>query len=73
LGHGVGYKYAHDFPGHFVAQDYLGVDKVFYEPTDQGLEKKIRERLQFWRAQLARARAAAGSAGSAGSTTSEKG
>ena len=72
LGHGVGYKYAHDFPGHFVAQDYLGVDKVFYEPTDQGLEKKIRERLQFWRAQLARARAHAGDPGSAGSTTSEK-
>ncbi len=73
LGHGIGYKYAHDFPGHFVAQDYLGVDKVFYEPTDQGVEKKIRERLQFWRAQLARARAHAGDPGSAGSTPSEKG
>src|SRR5207245_4543678 len=27
LGHGQGYKYAHDFPGHFVVQDYLGADK----------------------------------------------
>jgi len=56
LGHGVGYQYAHDFPGHFVAQDYLGVDKRFYEPTDQGVEKKIKERLAQWRALQARAR-----------------
>lgn len=60
LGHGAGYQYAHDFPGHFVAQDYLGVDKVFYEPGDQGAEKKIRERVEFWRAQFARARSGAG-------------
>src|SRR5258708_5108558 len=49
LGHGEGYKYAHDFPGHFVAQDYLGSDKRYYEPTEQGLEKKIKERLDKWR------------------------
>jgi putative ATPase len=52
LGHGKGYKYAHDFAGHFVAQDYLGVDKRFYEPTEQGVEKKIKERVEKWRAAL---------------------
>ena len=49
LGHGVGYKYAHDFPGHFVPQEYLGSDKRYYEPTEQGVEKKIKERLEKWR------------------------
>jgi putative ATPase len=53
LGHGQGYKYAHEGEGHFVAQDYLGVDKIFYEPTDQGVEKKIKERVEKWRAQFA--------------------
>jgi putative ATPase len=56
LGHGQGYQYAHDHPGHFVAQDYLGADKRYYEPTEQGLEKQIKERLDKWRAQLAQAR-----------------
>jgi putative ATPase len=56
LGHGVGYEYAHDGKDHFVAQDYLGVDKVFYEPTEQGVEKKIKERLEKWRSQFARLR-----------------
>ncbi len=50
LGHGEGYQYAHDFPGHFVKQDYLGADKRYYEPTDQGVEKKIKERVEKWRA-----------------------
>jgi putative ATPase len=49
LGHGEGYKYAHDYPGHFVPQDYLGAQKRYYEPTDQGVEKKIKERLEKWR------------------------
>jgi len=49
LGHGQGYQYAHDGKDHFVAQDYLGVDKTFYEPTEQGVEKKIKERLENWR------------------------
>ena len=56
LGHGVGYEYAHDHPDHFVAQDYLGADKRYYEPTEQGTEKKIRERVEKWRAELERAR-----------------
>jgi len=58
LGHGEGYQYAHDHPGHFVAQDYLGVDKRYYEPTEQGIEKKIKERLDQWRAAKVRARKA---------------
>ena len=37
LGHGEGYEYAHDHPGHFVAQDYLGAARRYYEPTDQGV------------------------------------
>jgi putative ATPase len=57
LGHGQGYQYAHDHPEHFVVQDYLGADKRFYEPTDQGVEKKIKERVEKWRAQIAEARA----------------
>jgi putative ATPase len=56
LGHGKGYEYAHDHPGHFVAQDYLGADKHYYEPTEQGVEKKIKERVEKWRAALAEAR-----------------
>jgi len=56
LGHGKGYEYAHDHPGHFVAQDYLGADKIYYEPTEQGVEKKIKERVEKWRVELAEAR-----------------
>jgi len=57
LGHGVGYKYAHDYPGHFVPQDYLGAARRYYQPTDQGIEKKIKERVASWRASLDQARA----------------
>ncbi|HZN66663.1 MAG TPA: replication-associated recombination protein A [Tepidisphaeraceae bacterium] len=46
LGHGKGYKYAHDFEGGVVEQDYLGVDKTYYVPTDRGYEKTISERLE---------------------------
>jgi putative ATPase len=52
LGRGQDYQYAHDFPGHFVAQDYLGAARRFYEPTEQGSEKKIKERLEKWRGQI---------------------
>jgi putative ATPase len=45
LGHGEGYKYAHDYPGGYVDQSYLGVDKTYYEPTDRGYESTIREYL----------------------------
>ncbi len=45
-GHGQGYKYAHDFPGHFVEQEYLPDWKRFYDPSDQGYEKGMGERLK---------------------------
>lgn len=56
LGHGIGYQYAHEGEGHFVPQDYLGADKRYYEPTEQGVEKKIKERLDHWRKQYQAAR-----------------
>lgn len=49
LGHGEGYKYAHAYPHHYVAQQYLPdglTDRVFYEPTDNGYEKVISEYLE---------------------------
>lgn len=54
LGRGVGYQYSHDFPGNFVEQDYLGADRQFYSPGDQGVELKIRERIQYWKDQASR-------------------
>ena len=45
LGRGAGYKYAHDYPGHHVEQDY-GAPRVYYEPTDQGFERTIKTRLE---------------------------
>jgi putative ATPase len=45
LGHGKDYKYAHDFPGGFVRQDYLGVDKTYYLPSDRGYEAVIAQRM----------------------------
>lgn len=48
LGHGVGYKYAHDYPNHYVEQQYLPTEILgsrFYEPTENGYEKNIREHL----------------------------
>jgi putative ATPase len=45
LGRGKGYKYPHDYPGHYVAQDYLPQKREYYRPTEQGEEKRIKERL----------------------------
>ncbi|MHB8844837.1 MAG: replication-associated recombination protein A [Nitrospirota bacterium] len=45
LGRGKGYQYPHDFPGHFVQQDYLPQKRVYYRPTEQGDEKRLKERL----------------------------
>lgn len=47
--HGTTYQYAHDFEGGFVVQDYLGVEKTYYEPTDRGDEAAIQARLAEWR------------------------
>jgi putative ATPase len=45
LGHGEGYKYAHDYEGGHVKQDYLGVDKTYYTPTNRGFEAELSQRL----------------------------
>lgn len=50
LGHGLGYKYAHDYPNHYVTQQYLpdGMEGMrFYEPSENGYEKKIRKHMEF--------------------------
>ncbi len=54
LGHGLGYKYAHDYPHHYVKQQYLpdGMEDVsFYRPSDNGYEKHIAEWLRFLKEQ----------------------
>jgi len=45
LGHGVGYQYAHQGEDGWVDQEYLGVEKRYYEPTDRGREEQFRQRL----------------------------
>jgi len=50
-GYGKGYKYAHDFPGHFVNQENLPgalKGKRYYSPSDQGFEKEVKKRLKGW-------------------------
>ncbi len=49
LGNGKGYLYSHDFEGGFVPQAYLPEGRRYYEPTENGLEKRIKERLAYWR------------------------
>jgi putative ATPase len=52
LGHGEGYKYPHEYPGHYVSQQYLPNqlrNRRYYKPSDQGYEKLIKERLAKWR------------------------
>ncbi|MDD5044089.1 MAG: replication-associated recombination protein A [Candidatus Omnitrophica bacterium] len=46
LGHGKDYKYAHDFPGHYVKQKYTRKKVKYYQPTDSGFEAKIKQRLE---------------------------
>jgi putative ATPase len=46
FGHGVGYKYAHDFAGGWVDQEYIPADVEYYQPTDRGHEAKIKARLE---------------------------
>jgi len=52
MGYGKGYKYAHDYPGHFVEQQNLPDSlegKRYYAPSDQGYEKQVNDRLKTWR------------------------
>ena len=46
MGKGVGYKYPHDFPGHYVKQMYTLHGEKFYSPSDNGYEKEIRQILE---------------------------
>jgi putative ATPase len=52
LGHGQGYQYPHSFEGHHIPQNYLP-DAIkgmrFYEPSDQGYETQVADRLERWR------------------------
>jgi putative ATPase len=45
LGHGEGYQYTHNAPGGWAEQDYLGVDRTYYEPTNRGFEAEIKQRM----------------------------
>ncbi len=50
-GYGKGYQYAHDYPGHFAGQQNLPKElgaKRFYEPSDQGYEREVAERVERW-------------------------
>lgn len=52
LGHGRGYKYPHNFDGNYVPQEYRPDrlrNNVYYEPSDQGYEAEIAERMKAWR------------------------
>ncbi|MEK7499824.1 MAG: replication-associated recombination protein A, partial [Patescibacteria group bacterium] len=46
-GKGQGYKYAHSYPNGYVQQEYLPEPKKYYEPTERGYEKKIKDWLGF--------------------------
>ena len=49
LGHGEGYQYAHDYEGGYVPQAYLPEGKRYYQPTENGHERRVKERLDYWR------------------------
>ena len=54
IGHGLGYRYAHDYPNHYVEQQYLPdgmVGQTFYHPSDNGYEKQIRAHMDFIRSE----------------------
>ncbi len=57
LGHGEGYRYSHDFEGGYVPQAYLPEGRVYYEPTENGNERRVRERLDYWRSLFEKAQA----------------
>jgi putative ATPase len=52
LRHGIGYQYSHDAPDAIAAQDYLGVDRQFYHPTQRGYEQELAVRYQEVRSKL---------------------
>jgi putative ATPase len=51
MGYGKGYKYAHNYPGHIVKQQYLPnslKNKHYYNPSDQGYEQQVTDQLRAW-------------------------
>ena len=54
LGHGEGYRYAHDAPEGWVDQDYLGVERTYYQPVDRGFEAELKRRVEEQRARRQR-------------------
>ncbi len=52
LGHGKGYKYSHDYEGGYVPQAYLPEGRTYYAPTENGQERRVKERLAYWRAKF---------------------
>jgi len=52
LGYGKDYKYPHDYPEHFVEEEYLPENlkgRTYYHPADLGFEREIKKRLEYWR------------------------
>jgi putative ATPase len=52
LGYGKDYKYPHDYPDHFIEEEYLPENlkgRIYYHPTEQGFEKEIKRRVEYWR------------------------
>lgn len=60
LGNATGYKYAHDSATGYVSQDYLGVEKTYYVPTERGYEQRIGQFLEWIRQQDLEARQQSG-------------
>ena len=52
LGHGDGYISAHNAQGGVASQDYLGVERLYYQPVDRGFEAELLQRLETIRARL---------------------
>jgi putative ATPase len=52
LGYGKDYQYPHDYPGHFIEEEYLPENlkgRIYYRPTDLGFEREVKKRLDDWR------------------------
>jgi putative ATPase len=70
FGHGTGYKYAHDFEGGWVDQEYVPTDAEYYQPTDRGFEAQVKQRLDELRKR--KKKPAAGSKASPGKASPER-
>ena len=52
LGYGTGYQYPHDYPDHFIEGEYLPENlrgRTYYHPSEEGFEREIKRRLEYWR------------------------